>query len=201
MIIMKMENLLRIVDTLSSSIFEGYNINRVSKLSGVDIATTYRTLKEMERKNEVLKSRKGNNVFYKLNLMNLSTVKYCELASIEKRKRFIAKHPETIEIKSKASEEADVALLFGSFARDKTKPNDIDLLLIYRRRKKHGFSLFFHGGKVSPIYMSLREFTGKLKNRNPVVMEMVKDGIIAFGEELFWISVKGVVSNENRKDD
>lgn len=201
MVIMKMENLLRIVDTLSSSIFEGYNINKISKLSGVDIATTYRALKEMERKNEVLKSRKGNNVFYKLNFMNLSTVKYCELASIEKRKSFIAKHPETIEIKSKASKEVDVALLFGSFARDKTKPNDIDLLLIYRRRKKHGFSLFFHGGKVSPIYMSLREFTGKLKNRNPVVMEMVKDGIIAFGEELFWISVKGVVSNENRKDD
>ena len=87
---METEKLLKVVEALGRNIFEGHNINQLARLSGVNVATIYRMLKEMEKENLVLKRIGGNNVFYRPNLKNSTMLKYCELSSIERRKRFLA---------------------------------------------------------------------------------------------------------------
>ncbi len=63
---MELEKMMKIVDILGRSPFGGININTISKDSGVSVATAYRILKSTEKKNEVLKETKGNNIFYRI---------------------------------------------------------------------------------------------------------------------------------------
>ena len=193
---MKMEKLLGIVEALGTNVLEGYNINSLARLAKIDVATTYRTLKEMEMKNEVVKSKKGNNVFYRINLSNTTALKYCELASIEKRKRFLIKHPEMINLAAKAGKPVDVMLLFGSMARDEKKPKDIDLLLICEGRPDAAAAEVF-GGKASPILMGRDEFVKKMRERNGVVANMLRDGVLLRGEDVFWKIVRSGVGYES----
>lgn len=191
---MKIANLLRVVEVLGTDLFSGYNINQVSRLSGTDVATTYRTLKEMEGKNEVTKEKKGNNFFYRLNLKNTTTLKYCELSSIEKRKSFLAKKPGIYGKISKLMETADSVVIFGSFARGEKRPRDIDLLLLYREKpniRKIENSL--KGTRISPLYMEFDEFKNKLANKDKVVMEIIKDGIILSGEYEYWKAISEAI--------
>lgn len=191
---MKVENLLKIMGVLGKGVFEGYNINQISRLSGVDVATTHRILKEMEKRNEVLKTKRGNNNFYRPNLDNASTVKYCELYSIERRKEFFLKQPRLHGIVSQLSKEAESIILFGSMARGEKNPRDIDFLLL--SGKKHNVKIIekiIKDSNISPLYMQFGEFSEKLKERNETLKEIVRDGIVLHGEEKYWKAVKGVV--------
>ncbi|MBM3303625.1 MAG: nucleotidyltransferase domain-containing protein [Candidatus Aenigmarchaeota archaeon] len=183
---MKMEKLLGITEAMCTNVAEGYNINTIAKLARIDVATTYRILKEMEKRNEVMKSKKGNNLFYRINLGNTSALKYCELASIERRKRFLLRHPEMINLAAKAGKNAEVLLLFGSMARGEKKPRDIDLLVIYEGRHNAPDAEPLGGGKISPIFMGREEFVKKMRERNAVVASMLMDGVLLRGEDVFW---------------
>lgn len=187
---MKMETLLSIVEALGTNVFEGHNINQVSRLSKVDVATTFRALKEMEGGNGVLKEKKGNNVFYKLNLSNAATLKYCELSSIEKRKAFLLKNPKIFGKISEIKKLADAIILFGSLARGERKPGDIDLLLLFEKKPNIRKIEGMMEGGISPIYMEFKEFEGKIRSKNRVVMEILRDGIILSGEGRYWESIK-----------
>ncbi len=186
---MKIEKMLGIMEALSTNVFEGYNINSLAKLAGIDVATTYRMLKEIEKKNEVVRSRKGNSLFYRINFNNSAALKYCELASIEKRKRFLLKNPEMIALASKAGKPSDVLLLFGSMARGGKKPRDIDVLLIYEGKPK-AMEIETFGKNISPIFMGRKEFVKKMRERNEIVANMLKDGVLLRGEDAFWKIVR-----------
>lgn len=191
---MKMSNLLRVIEVLGKDLFSGYNINEVSRLSGVDLTTTYRTLKEMEGKNEVRMEKKGNNIFYRLNLRNTSTLKYCELSSIERRKRFLTENRGIYGKVSELMENADSVVIFGSLARGEKKPGDIDVLLLFRGKadvKK--IEDVIRKTKISPLYMEFDEFKSKLSGKDKVVMEIIRDAVVLSGEYEYWKSISEVV--------
>jgi predicted nucleotidyltransferase len=190
---MKIETLLSVIEVLGRNIFEGFNINQIARLSGVGSATTYRTLKEMESRNEVLKERKGNNLFYCLNLKNSSTVKYCELAEIEKRKGVFQKVPGLLSEIQALSKVSESVVLFGSLAREEKKPKDIDLLLLFQKKPDiKEIKKIIKKTKISPIYMNFSEFKDKIKERNPVVMDILKDAIVLHGEGIYWKLIKEI---------
>lgn len=190
---MKMKTLLSIIEALERDIFSGFNINQIAKLSGVDAATTHRTLKEMESRNEVVKERKGNNVFYCLNLQNSSTTKYCELAEIEKRKNIFQKIPTLLTKIQDISKHSECAVLFGSFARGEKKPKDIDVLLLFQKKPNiREIKKIIQGTTISPLYMNFLEFGDKTRERNPVVMDIIKDAIVLYGEDVYWRLLKGI---------
>ena len=191
---MKIEKLLKIVEVLGKDPFSGYNINQVSRLSGMDLATTYRMLREMESKNEVLRERKGNNSFYRLNLKNTTALKYCELSSIEKRKKFLSKNPGIYGKVSGLIEIADSVVMFGSLARGEKKPRDMDVLLLFKKKsdvRKIENSL--KGTTISPIYTEFGEFKNKIANKDKLVMEIIRDGIVLSGEYEYWKSTSEAV--------
>jgi len=188
---METEKLLKVVEALGRRVFEGHNINQLARLSGVNVATTHRMLKEMERGNLVLRETKGNNVFYRPNLKNSTMLKYCELSSIERRKGFIKKHPDFYGKIERLADKAGCAVLFGSLARNEKRPADIDILLLSEKGMNiKALKRDVKGTNISPLYMEFHEFAGKLKEKNSILLEIVKDGIVLFGEDKYWELVK-----------
>lgn len=191
---MKIDNLLKVVEVLSADPYSGYNINQVSRLSGVDVATTYRMLKEMEGKNEVAKVQRGNNFFYRLNLKNTSTLKYCELSSIERRKRFLSKKPGIYGKVSKLGGSADCMILFGSYAREEKNPRDVDILLLFKTKPDIGnVEKSLRGTKISPLYMEFGEFKDKLAGKDKVLLSIIREGIVLSGEYEYWKSISETI--------
>lgn len=190
---MKIKTLLEIADVLGRNIFEGFNINQIARLSGINPATTYRTLKNMESKKEVLKEKKGNNIFYKLNLKNSSTIKYCELAEIEKRKEFFQKNPILLAKIQDLSKESDSIALFGSVARREKNPRDTDLLLLFQKSPDlQKIKTIIKGTNISPLYTNFHEFKNRIKEKNPILVEILKDAIVLYGEDVYWKLIREI---------
>ncbi len=190
---MKIKTLLSITGVLGRNISEGFNINQIARLSGIDPATTYRTLKSMESRSEILKEKKGNNIFYKLNLKDSSTIKYCELAEIEKRKEFFQKNPTLLTKIQGLSQKSDSVVLFGSLARGEKNPKDTDLLFLSRKKPDlHEITNIIKGTNISPLYMNFSEFKSRIKEKNPVVIEILKDAVVLYGEDVYWRLIREV---------
>lgn len=184
----ELEKLVKITDVLSRHPW-GINMNAVSKESGVSVATTYRALKAMEKRNEALKEKKGNNIFYRLNLKNSFAKKYAEIASIKRREAFFLKKPEyydlTIDLKNSLKAFSLVIGIFGSLARLEKKPADIDVLIVY----KSGLKLIQDAikkqdARISPFYITEEEL--KKKSKDKVIMNIIQDAVILHGETEFW---------------
>lgn len=184
---MDMEKLIKIVAALSQTPAEGININSIAKESGISIASTYRILKIMERKNEALKEKSGNNIFYRLNLKNSFARKYAEMASIKKREFFFLKRPEyydlLMSLKNSIKEYSSIVGVFGSMARMEKKPRDIDVLIVYKTDLKQIQKNISKTG-ISPFYITEQELKEKIKEK--IIANIIKDAILLHGECEFW---------------
>lgn len=186
---MEIEKLTKIADVLGRNLFEGMNINSVSRESGVSIASVYRILKRMEKKNEVLKEKTGNNIFYRLNLKNSFARKYVEMASIKRRERFFMEKPEyydlLTDLKNSMKPFSVMVGIFGSLARLEKKPADIDMLVIYKSDIKPIQEIIRKRDSViSPFYLTPDEL--KKKAKAEVMANIISDLVILEGEAEFW---------------
>ncbi len=184
----ELEKLVKIADALSRHP-ESINMNSVSKESNVSVASTYRILKAMEKRNEALKEKRGNNVFYRLNLMNSFAKKYAEMASIRRRERFFLKKPEyydlLMNLKNSVKEFSLVVGIFGSMSRMEKKPADIDFLIVYKSDVKPiQAAIRKQDIRISPFYITEEELEKKAKDK--VIMNIIRDAVILYGESEFW---------------
>lgn len=187
---MKVENILRVMEVLCTGIPKGYNINQVSRLSGIDVATTYRTLKRMEAENEVLKEKAGNNLLYCPNLRNLMAFKYCEMASIARRKRMLSKNTAIAAELLKLKDAADSLVVFGSVARGEPRPNDVDILLLFSKKKPITGIQKSMPPRFSPVYMGLKEFSKKIKDGEQLALDIIRDAVVVSGEGRYLEAVR-----------
>jgi len=185
-----MENTIRIMDALCRSMPKGCSINQASRLSGVGVATAHRALKRMEASNEVLKERVGTSLLYRPNLRNVTALKYCELSSIERRKLVLSKNPAVTAGILGLKDVADSVVLFGSVARGEHNPNDVDLLLLFARRRHVSGIEKAMPPKFSPIYMSFGEFSQKLKSGEKLMAGILKDAVVVSGEGRYWAAIR-----------
>lgn len=184
----ELEKLAKISDVLGRHP-DGINMNSVSKESGVSVASVYRILKAMEKRNEVHKEKRGNNVFYRLNLKNSFAKKYAEIASIKRREQFFLKKPEyydlLMSLKNSIKDVSLVVGIFGSLARLEKKPKDIDVLIVYKsdlRPIQNAIKKM--NSAISPFYITEEEL--KKKAKDEVIMNIIRDVAILYGESVFW---------------
>lgn len=192
---MELEKLTKIVDVLGRNLFKGMNINSASRESGTSVASAYRILRMMETKNEVLKEKAGNNVFYRLNLKNSFARKYVEMASIKRRERFFMEKPEYYDLltnlKNSINPFSLVIGIFGSLARLEKKPADIDVLVVYKSDIKPIQEIIRkHDSRISPFYLTRAEL--KKKAKAEVTGNMIRDIVILEGEGEFWSTLSEV---------
>lgn len=188
---MEMEKLIKIVSVMSMHLFKGININQIAKESGVSVASTFRILKKIRKKNEVKVEKAGNNILYRLNLRNPFTLKYCEIASIKKREHFFLKKPEyydtLINLRDAIKQFSSVLGIFGSIARMEEKPADLDIFIIYKSDIKPIQKIISKTKSkipISPFYITKNEFKEKIKEE--VISNIIKEIIILYGESEFW---------------
>ncbi|MCK4588974.1 MAG: nucleotidyltransferase domain-containing protein [Nanoarchaeota archaeon] len=184
-----MDNLLELIWTLGKELKDEITIRSLSIKAKVPYTTANRLIKKNNQLFTI--KQKGNIKLCSLNLTDSLTKNYLIIAERKKAENFLKKHKEFKIIKDDFLPGDYCVILFGSRAEERHREkSDIDVLIINKNGKKNiNFSKHERLFKleINPIFMSKKEFTAMLKEKeHNLANEVIKSHIILYGEEYFW---------------
>src|SRR3989344_1985765 len=164
-----------------------YNSRNISPKVGLTHSGAFRVLKKLKEK-EMVKSRHvGKAVIYSLNFENPLTLKEIETAlTIE-----ALKHRMWIEEFKKIEGKAKSVVLFGSILRNEKEAKDIDIHIVADKKDYSKIKeIIEERNKILPkpihlIFQTPDDFKSDIKRRYKVTIEIIKTGIVLFGQDEF----------------
>ncbi len=164
-----------------------YNSRNISPKVGLTHSGAFRVLKKLEEK-EIVKPRQvGKAVIYSLNPENPLTVKEIETALIIES----LKHRMWIEEFKKLEGKVKFIVLFGSILRNEKEAKDIDLHVVADKKQYHKIKeIIKERNKILPkpihlIFQTPADFKADIKRKYKVTIEIIKTGVILFGQDEF----------------
>jgi len=178
-----------------------YNINEIAKILKLSVGSVHKILKSLEERKIVNLKQLGNASYYSLNLNNTETIKYCEFLLIEEKNNLLENNKTAkIYISDLEKYDAKSVILFGSILNKEDKAKDVDVLFIIKNKKQineiNNFCLEIskiRTKKVNPLIMEEKDLIDNIKNKNNVILDILKKGIILKGENLFIKSIKNAL--------
>ncbi len=176
---------LRVLQPFLTDYRSSFHIRQLAKILKMNHRTVSLALESLEEKNIVLYKIEGRNKKYFLNLDNYLTKGYLTNTEFAKGMMFIAKEfiikKMLSEFKPDIIKDAPI-ILFGSYVKDeKTKESDIDIVILGGTKQltekleefwgRHNIEA--HIQKISP-----KTFSEGLRNRDPLVTEIIKNHIV-----------------------
>ena len=197
----------KILEAFLPNFTEEIGTKEIIKKSKISYEPVYRHLKGLVSNGSVKQTKKGKVDFYMLNFEKDEVRKIIEKWSIKKRELFLNKF---IGLKSLVRELTNnleslgpyllSLVLFGSVARGKFTPkSDIDLLVVIsieNKKEKNNIVNEIHNicssldvkynRGISPLVVSLNDFYKMLEEKKDFTINMVRDSIVLYGEEIFY---------------
>ncbi|MDP2926382.1 MAG: winged helix-turn-helix domain-containing protein [Nanoarchaeota archaeon] len=184
---MKLSNEQAVLNLLLKDRTVNHNSLTLSKIIGISHAGTFKILKRLE-KNDIVNTRRiGNTVVYSLNIDNPVTVKLLEtILTIEAQisKRWIE---EFKPVKDKSL----FVILFGSILNNEKSARDIDILIVSDKKRFNDIKSIIEdknnisNKKIHLILQTLKEFNQDYLKNNKVILDILKRGIVLFGQNKF----------------
>lgn len=145
------------------------------------------TLNEMEREGILSSRAKGNLRYYFLNKANNLIKNYLFLAEVEQAIEFLKKNLKIKQIFEKIEKNNKIICIFGSYAKGiQKKDSDLDLFIVGNFDEKEFNKIGeTYGLKISIKGGSKSDFISSLKNKNPLMNEILENHIILSGYEDF----------------
>lgn len=167
-------------------------LKQILKISGLSYEPVYRTLQEMTKKKIVFSKRFGRTLVYNLNpkkdIFKIAFISY----SIERMKKFSAKHYGIYSAISEIPEDiAEIIVVFGSYAKGtERKESDIDILCVSPENEKLKSAIYSlkrsHNKDFASVIIPKFEFA-KIKRENKEFwQDLVNYGVIFKGYEPFY---------------
>jgi predicted nucleotidyltransferase len=176
---------LEIISVYKHDYLTQYHIRKMAKLMKKSHVTLLPHLKALEKDKILTAKTIGKNKAYSLNFNNILTKEYILLSETVKTIAFLEK---TFLIKKISAELFNLNLLgaiilFGSYAKGTAKENsDIDIFYLGKVTEKEIEGIKKAGktyGKIINVKKSsLKTLGSGLKNKDPLLTEIVKDHII-----------------------
>ena len=167
--------------------YETYNSRSLSKIIGISHAGMFKLLKKLEKEGVLISKIIGKARIYSINFENSLAIKRAEFALM------LEAHQKTkwIEEFKALKFETKSTVLFGSITRNEKEAKDIDLLVIADKNKFKGIRQIISDKnkitikRIHLILQNEEDFKNDLKNKNKAIIEIIKTGIVLFGQEEF----------------
>ncbi|MBU4311437.1 MAG: winged helix-turn-helix domain-containing protein [Candidatus Omnitrophica bacterium] len=193
-------NLIKIVEFLFRNIPNKFNVNQIARELKISVGSAYKILKSLEKKGVFISQRVGNGIYYVLDLDNKGAENITELVLMESRNEFLAKNPRP-SIHAKDLKDAEklskAIILFGSIL-DTKDAKDVDVLFIIDKGKSKAVEDFcmklsnLKPKRVNPLFMTMADFKANIKKQDKVIVDILRKGIILFGEDVIINILRGV---------
>lgn len=203
-----------ILRAMHSDIGKWYYTRELSKLAKVSTWVVSREFSRLAKEGMIQQRSEGREKFSKLNLASPRTRKLCELFETEKREEFYKANRRLAwileDFTKRVSDfvpETQSAILFGSAARGQATPrSDIDVLVLAPNFEEGQFKRLMdsvdklasevsgrHPAKLVPVVMMIKDFEQGIKDKKRFAADVLKDGIVLFGEEKYYHLLSRVV--------
>lgn len=193
-------NLIKIVGFIFRNIPNRFNVNQIARELKISVGSAYKILKSLEKKGVLVSQKIGNGIYYTLNLNNKEAKNITALVLMESKNKSLALNPYA-SIYAKDMKEAEklskAIILFGSIINTKNA-NDIDTLFIIDKGKSKAVEDFciklsnLRPKRVNPLLMTMADFKRNIKKQDKVIADILKKGIILFGEDTIINILRGV---------
>lgn len=187
---LKMKNEEKVLALLLREAGEKYSINQLAKKIKISVGSAHKILKDFERRKIVIADRIANAVLYRINFKNKEARKLCELLLIKDKAQKLEKN-KYAKIYSEDLKQfeslADICTLFGSILTKREKARDVDVLFITKKAEavvdKCADISKSRTKTINPLIMNLKDFREKLIEKDAIVINILKNGVVLFGEE------------------
>jgi len=196
-----------ILRAMHSNIEKWYYTRELAKLAKVSTWVVSKEFSKLVEGEMIQQRSEGREKFYKLNLANPRTRKLCELFETERREKFYKANRSLAwvleDFTKRVSDfvpEVQSVILFGSIARGQATPrSDIDILVLVPNSEEEQFKKLMdsvdrlagevggrHPAKLVPAGMMAKDFEQSIKDRKRIAADVLKDGIVLFGQERYY---------------
>lgn len=164
---------------------ESYNSRNISKKIGMSHAGAFKILEALKKKEIVISKKVGKANIYSLNLKDKIAEKSIEIALTLESRNYL----KWVEEFRKIGEKSSFIILFGSILRNEKEAKDIDLLIVLNMEKLKEIEKEIERKKnilIKPLhalYQTPEEFIKSMHSKNKVSLEILKTGIVLYGQE------------------
>ena len=136
--------------------------------------------------------RIGKAVIYSLNMNNPVAIKEVEMALVIEAQNY----KKWIEEFKKLEDKVDFAILFGSIIISENSARDIDILIVAEKNRYNEIKKIINeknqisNKKIHLIFQNPEEFRKDVNEKNKVSLEIIKKGIVLFGQDKMRKSIK-----------
>ena len=174
-----------------------YNANSISKKMNITPRGALKIMNNLFSERILIRKKFGKAIFYKFNFEDNYARKLIETLLIkeskEKASRWLSEFEGLYEI-------VQIALVYGSVVRAYEKARDIDVLLVMEKNKYKEVSKFIEEKNnilmkpIHPLIMTLSDLQKNLKNKNPAMINAIKEGHVLNGQDKLIEVIKNVTS-------
>ena len=181
------QNEMDVVLTIFKDVDSDYNANSLSKVIGVSSMGALKILKGLEAQGILKSKQMGQAVFYKVNLEDDYARSYVQFL-LKKEASESAPRIRRWVRELRRIDGADIGILFGSVLR-KEKFNDVDALMVLRKAQDRRLDKSIRDlnkinvKKIHAVKQTRKDLVSNLGEKNRVVLEIIKSGIVLFGYE------------------
>ena len=175
--------------------FSYKSINDIARECKLAPNGAYKILKKLEKFDIAYFEEIGRIKAYKINYSTKLTFSYLEIALTDERI-----NETKIKIRIKDLDEikkiSQVAIIFGSYITDEKNPKDIDLLFVFEKdkfriyKKKLDEIRNIIPYKLHDIVQTPEDLISNLKNQDKLILNIIRNGIILWGQENIVRSIK-----------
>jgi hypothetical protein len=168
-----------------------YNSNSLSKKLGISRVGTMKILRKFENNDVLKKEIIGKSIIYKINLENDYVRDVISFLLSDEANNFKRWKNEFNEI----FKSDRVVIIYGSAIINYAKANDIDLMIVGNSSGAN--KAIVEKQKILPkkihlIELSEKEFLSNMKNKQKSIIEIVRTGIILYGQSKYVRVIKNV---------
>lgn len=181
------ENEAKTIEFLIRNFSKEYNINQLAKELNISPGGMFKILKKLEKQKFLTEKKLGNNIFYKINYNSQDALDACVFALTEKRTTpYIRAWMKDLE---KLKPETELAILFGSILKKDKKAKDIDILLVFDKKKlKNVENLIdrinrIKSKKIHAVYQTKEDLIKNIRKQDRAILEEIRTGIILWGRD------------------
>ena len=174
-----------IIKTLFKDFLAIYNSRSISKVVDMTHAGAFKILKRLEKRGIVISRPIGKAITYTLNFNNPVTRKEVEMVLVLEAQQ----HTRWLSEFKKLENNVQCVVLFGSILVDEKKAKDVDLLVVTDKENIEEVQAIIKERnevaykKIHLLLQLPQDFKNDIVSKNKVIVEIIKTGVVLFGQE------------------
>lgn len=173
-----------------------YNANSISKVLGISHVGSQKIFKKLLNKNLLIDRRIGKSIIYKINLNDDYVRELIAFLLIDEANNFKRWKEEFKNLYKKNR----IVIMFGSAIKDYSKAKDIDIMIVMEKKEIENINIILKEKekilpkKIHAIKLTVDDLLKNLKKKDKVVIDIVKNSIVIYGQNKYVDIIKNVTS-------